>query len=213
MKKKHQYMKILINCITESAASYPLAMIFFFFTPFLCCSSTFKILTVVIKLYQNSPQNKHKTAQKYRTMDTKTSQKVSISPANIDLCMLGKQLKELVLSSQFWWYCDSDQIWDRWSIRSYRAQISNFRYTVIFTYRKICTTFSLYFEVNCCSCTNVYLFQKWLCEQCTCCPLPIEETEIFWICLQTLNNFPPLKNAMASASLWFISMHWLLPFK
>lgn len=28
MKKKSQYMKILINCITESVESYPLAMIF-----------------------------------------------------------------------------------------------------------------------------------------------------------------------------------------
>lgn len=31
----------------------------------------------------------------------------------------------------------------------------------------------------------------------------------YFECLQTLSNFSPLKNAMASATLWFISMHWL----
>lgn len=152
-------------------------------------------------------------------MDTKTSQKVSISPANIDLhiSMLGKAAKRpciefLIL--MILWFWSKSVLWFWSNLRQvihkiYSAQISNFRYAVLFAYRKICTTFSLYFEVNCCRCINVYLSQKWLCEQHACCPLPIEETQIFWICFQTLNNFPPLKNAMASASLWFISMHWL----
>ena len=58
-------MKILISCITTSVASYPQVMIFFSFTPFFYCSYNFKILTFVMKLYKNSPKNKHKTSQKY----------------------------------------------------------------------------------------------------------------------------------------------------
>ena len=56
-------MKILINSITASAAFYPV-MIFFSFTPFFYSSYNFKILTFVMKLYKNSPKNKHKTAEK-----------------------------------------------------------------------------------------------------------------------------------------------------
>lgn len=51
-----------------------------------------------MKLYKNFIQNKHKTIQKHRTTDTRTPQKVSISPANTNLYW-EKHLNVLVLSS------------------------------------------------------------------------------------------------------------------